>query len=120
MTTQEAYQRMVDYFSRPGATLGWDDEQSLCTYRSGSRVCAVGALLPKKLYDEAMEGKTVDSLVRQFEAVNELFSGVDVNFLVSAQIAHDDVAAVDGPDQVEKFLTNLHYIATVQYGLKAA
>ena len=54
MTKQEAYNRIKSYFSLPGTTFGWDEEDGSCVYvaRDGAR-CAIGVLIPEKeAFDE--------------------------------------------------------------------
>ena len=73
----------------PGGPFGTDR----CAYRgpNGTR-CAVGALIPDELYDPAMEGKPVWTVMNEFPAVYRLFHGVrNETFLGDLQAVHDSL-----------------------------
>lgn len=112
MTTQEAYELMRTYLTRPGARRAWDD---VCLYETviddATHRCAVGCLLtPATLdsevhidvdggFDEFMWGKNVPlrqfhgNLQAAYQAGYEIpeLDGVDHNFLATAQAVHDDI-----------------------------
>jgi len=119
LKTQAAYEAIRQYFSRPGAELAQADERDpesgakICYYRKpGNGSCAVGCLIPDELYDPEMEGTSVYPLLidtssrlpsgkRKFNReLAKLFDGVAVNFLCSAQNAHD--GAVDVPNFIDR------------------
>jgi hypothetical protein len=87
MDTQEAYELMRAWLTRPGAAISLD---SVCMYRSsdGNR-CAVGCLIPDNLYDDSIEGGTVVSWVHKENNLWKYFTNVDFDFLIEAQILHD-------------------------------
>lgn len=114
MTTQEAYERMRVYFSRPGAKRAlapghWtDDDEPVCVYRTpDGDACAAGCLIPDELYTPAIERSSAGVLftgqvpVRNEdgapipgEAINipeiaAFLADIDVKFLDEAQHLHD-------------------------------
>jgi hypothetical protein len=54
LTKQEAYNKIVAYFSAPGTEFGWSTDTQSCVYLSAeSARCAVGVLIPEKeAFDE--------------------------------------------------------------------
>ena len=71
---------------------------STCLYRgpNGSK-CAIGALIPDKMYDPVMESNTVSQLIiEEFPAVSSLFYKKDLetrdflSFLDRVQTVHDN------------------------------
>lgn len=56
-TPQEAWEKIYEYFSRPGAVIAFG--KTSCMYRVGrdldGAACAVGCLIPNEHYDEAMD-----------------------------------------------------------------
>ncbi len=109
MTSQQAYVKMHKWFSRPGAVLGQDRSfgGNDCVYRGNSKPysrvrCAVGCLIPSRLYDPEMEGHSLDSC----EVSNLL--GLDNgshDFAQQAQSLHDNSKTV------ERFLRELRSLA---------
>lgn len=112
MTTQEAYERMRVYFSRPGAKRAItddpaDDDHTLCCYRTeDGAACAVGCLIPDELYDPAIERASATCLLtgsvneRDEEGgalankipipqITQLLAQIDPKFLDEAQTLHD-------------------------------
>lgn len=114
MTTQEAYEAIREYFSRPDAVLA-RDEYGDCLYRTpeGNK-CAVGCLIPDEVYTPDMEGVGIDSLLdcgeRPVRPLCQTLAGVDRHFLSAAQESHD------GAEDVESFLADLDWLAQ-RYGL---
>lgn len=94
--TQEAYEAIRSYFGRYGAKLAKNGDASsgLCRYLTDDgNKCAVGCLIPKALYDDAIENSTINpGWLKNNPALAILFKNVDLRFLRSAQILHDDVA----------------------------
>jgi hypothetical protein len=90
VNTQEAYDAIREYFSKPDAILA-KSQGGRCEYRTAEgRGCAVGCLIPDGLYDPKMENHVVDTVFMDFPAVGKYFEGVDMNFLLRAQSLHDD------------------------------
>jgi hypothetical protein len=117
MTTQEAYESIRAYFTRPGAQLA-KKENGFCSYRldtsSGVAKCAVGCLIPDDLYNYKMEDVRVGVLIRQFPELNPIFEGVSIAFLENAQWAHDATETED----VEEFIEELDRVALYKHQLK--
>jgi hypothetical protein len=102
--TQTAYERIREYFSRPGAeqaVVTYGTDAPSCRYRTPEgNACAAGCLIPDELYDEGLEGGTFYALVDPLHATpyyNEelkaYFANVDPQFVRQAQIEHDDLGA---------------------------
>lgn len=113
MTTQEAYDRIREFFLRPEAELARSGESSFatCYYRKGEVAdspvrCAVGCLIPDEHYSRSFEGVSVSALDYDFGEVN-------IDFLEHAQDAHDRAASV------EEFLSALSSVAH-RFGLEVA
>jgi len=128
VTTQEAYEKMRAWFSRPEAVLAreeWTDEEGFthierCFYREGHAAesevrCAIGCLIPDELYDHGFEGTAAHALVHSsmFPELAEFFGTVSADFLSAAQAEHDDDRN-ETPDDFVRALDKL----TEQYGLE--
>lgn len=109
--TQEAYERIRTYFSRPGAELAYSDEGECCYRTPDGNACALGCLLPDELYTAHMEGKNALIIIGRNPAVRTFLANVDPRFLDKAQKHHDN--AYDTAD----FISTLDLTAE-QYGLK--
>jgi hypothetical protein len=114
MTTQKAYETIRKYFTQPGAELAMvpvddRDTASNCVYRKvihgRVRKCAIGCMIPKRLYDPAMEQQSVGQLFEHFSEVESLFADVDFDFLFRVQDLHDTSEAIEG------FITDLDDLA---------
>lgn len=121
-TAQEAYDQIVEYFSRPEARLGHEDGQG--RYRtSDGRKCAVGCLIDDEHYDpewDTGEYSGVNSLLHTSRSMRAAFDlplrrqdEEFVNFLSDAQLRHDAARSVDS------FLATLKALAH-GYGLQTA
>lgn len=116
MTTQEAYDKMRAWFTKPGAQLA-KDERGLCCYRLNGRRnakvrCAAGCLIPDRLYDREFEGHDTDVLYDDPDLAS-IFGCVDREFLQQAQETHD------GAKTVAEFLSQLDEDAAA-FGLEVA
>jgi len=105
----EAYTKIKEYFSRPGAELGRDDTTFYatppCRYRTETgAACAVGCLLPD---DIAKKADKHSGSIGQLVNWGVLCCGENgtQDFLDKAQMAHD------GAESVAEFLTSLEVIA---------
>jgi len=73
----------------------WDDRMStLCLYRGKDGLkCAIGCLIPNKLYDKGMEDNSVDELLTKWPKLNKLFEINSkrwvLDFLEELQLIHD-------------------------------
>jgi hypothetical protein len=99
-STQEAYERIRRYFSRPSADLAKSIDlfgSTFCEYRKGrqrnGRACAVGCLIPNELYSTSLEENSVGQIFSYFPTLKEYFANVNREFLADAQNLHDDKAA---------------------------
>jgi hypothetical protein len=133
VTAQEAYEKQIDWFSKPGAVFGAtfnEHDGTTCCYRSRDNQqarCAVGCLIPDEIdvssFNEASFGAALN-----FEQVSEFFYGDDYDemnrdnaqealyqYLCEAQQLHDNCAA--SGDTIEEFLLDLHDIAIARHGL---
>lgn len=108
-TPREAYDKIVEYFSRPDAVIAHD--KGACVYRVGREpsgaACAVGCLIPDNDYDPAMDA---DPSLGLFNLVQRGMIGVrdqaTLKFICEAQAAHDYTAF-----NVSSFLRELDVVA---------
>lgn len=114
MDTQEAYETMRSWFSKPTHGPGYDPDIGECAYRGvdDNHRCAVGAILPDKLYQDSFESGGVVNILTESAAAKNFFKDVDIDFLVRSQRVHDDtyweLNTTEGVDE-EKFRTNFIY-----------
>lgn len=82
-----------------------------CAYRGedGTK-CAIGCLIPDKLYDPEIEGKRVGELFREHEWPKNLLGDIDMSLLIRLQHVHD----TRDPDEWGKELV----LVANYYGLK--
>lgn len=123
MTTQQALNQIVEYFSKSDAKLARVmviGDAADCVYRtSDGRGCAVGCLIPAELYHSEFEDKSCrmfDDILFQNRVglsqeamalarkVGQYLQGVDYQFLIEAQHAHD------GAPTVSAFLNSLRRV----------
>ena len=98
---KEAYDKIVEYFSRPDARLSQSNPNT-CFYRhpEDGRACAVGCLISDEDYSESnIEGLSLYSLEQTGEI--SVPSSITKDFLDRAQDQHD------GAISVSQFLTTL-------------
>ena len=71
-----------------------------CAYRGvdGAK-CGIGHSIPDNLYESRMddldEGTTIDCVISQFPAMEQLFSACPLGFLEAVQEAHDSMYSSD-------------------------
>jgi hypothetical protein len=76
---QETFEKIAKHLFKQGKAARskvygtWSQSQMPCQYRVGRLTCAVGCLLPKKMYDPLMENTTVRDLRDKFPNVLEMF-----------------------------------------------
>lgn len=112
MTTQEAYESIRAYFSRPRAVL-FKSPNGNCFYRkeTGSKSvvkCAVGCLIPKSQYKASFENRAIAEIYSKIPALD----GIDVYFLEGVQNKHDSSS-----DTATDFVSQLDDLASI-YHLK--
>lgn len=137
MTTQEAYERIREYFSRPGAELGKSDHGSCAYITASGAKCAVGCLIPDEILSkwgnslnesgslEGLKDGVVDNYghffmaFRDIPGLQELLNGEDAegqrkfDFLSEAQKRHDDSFT----KTAEQFVAKLDVLAG-EFGLR--
>lgn len=95
-TMQSAFDKVWNHFSKESAKPAYDGWS--CVYRLNNNPnaktrCAMGVLIPNKLYDPEMEG-TAASGILDYEGIRELFDrGMREGFLDELQSCHDREAA---------------------------
>src|SRR5689334_7826986 len=120
MDTQEAYEKIRNWFSKPIHGFGYDIESDRCLYRApnGDR-CAIGCLIPDKEYrpkfdkvddfGSGNQGNIMDA-TEVIERVPSL-TNVDVEFLCDAQGIHDRFARDSSDDSRKRFIQRLDELA---------
>ena len=93
MNNQQAFDTMVQHLRKQRRRSKSTNEAS-CLYRGpGGLKCAIGALIPDELYDERMEGKSINRLLISecdtFPELSYLFEGIDEQLLDGMQNIHD-------------------------------
>lgn len=124
MTTQEAYEGMREFFSRPEAVpaksadachyrfdpskvpAGYDPDMAdkrvaEAHYGAAPLRCAFGCLIPDELYRPEMEGVWALALIEGGQ-LGTMFDEADDNFIAKAQRLHDDYDTVTAQDFVRK------------------
>lgn len=117
-TIQEAYDRIREWFSRPGAERSLAD--GVCRYRATGKngevlKCAMGVLIPDEVYDPAWEFSLEDPGLDGGQIARKMGwrkRGL-IDFVEYAQRAHDH----SGYGGVMEFLGRLDNLAQ-RYGLK--
>lgn len=67
-----------------------------CAYRNESGLkCAFGQVLPDSMYEEDMEGISVETILETYSEVEVLFNGVDITLLENLQSIHDNFESGD-------------------------
>ena len=101
MNVQQAYEKIVDHFSEPGAELANNEAgPTSCVYRGDYDAkspirCAFGVLIPDELYTPDFENTTAFNLFDNHPQLTALFDDVGTRrFIVEAQRLHDDCISV--------------------------
>lgn len=94
MDNQTAFNKMVRHLRKQNAKALAGDDQAVCRYRAESGLmCAVGCLIPKKLYMPALEGRPAREILTSqhevFKDLQQFFTGVDHELLKRMQTVHD-------------------------------
>jgi len=106
MTNQEAFDKIVKWFSRPNAVFGMAEKGQICRYRvdetpDGLGRCAVGCLIPPSQYKPELEGYLPGEIEHEVPALK----GLDTEFLASMQDYHDTYAV--GAGTIDEFVKKL-------------
>jgi hypothetical protein len=90
MTNQQVFNRVVRFLRKQGCQSITKDGRS-CAYRGeGGRRCAVGCLIPNRLYEASMEGAAAE-----FPRVKKILKalGIDIDLAMALQNVHDSRGA---------------------------
>ena len=117
MNTQQAYENVRAYFTRPGAelaTVAVEEGALECVYRGDDDPasplrCAAGSIIPDEEYRPEFEGKSALSIWQAVPTFRD--SEIDRHFLTAAQEAHD------GSSYVAQFVGLLDNLAA-EFGLE--
>lgn len=99
---REAYDKIVAYFSRPGAAIAYSEEDSLCMYRLGrdadGAACAVGCLIPDEAYTPEMDHVSYSSGISELVHRGQIAvpNADTLLFLKEAQVKHDESRTASG------------------------
>ncbi len=91
MTTQEAYEKIRAWLTRPNAERAWSEDRAQCLYDTGNgNRCAVGILLTDETLFEDGANECIEAVEGLIASIDppEL-RDVDQKFLVVAQNLHD-------------------------------
>lgn len=87
MTKQYVFSKVWKHFIVEKSSRGYEKRTSM--YRTSDlRKCAVGLLIPDRLYKPIFEGLLVGSLLSESPSMAKLFFGVE-SLIVEVQKAHD-------------------------------
>ena len=91
MTNQEAFDKVWDYFVAQGNESAMEGLTCRLRTRDG-RKCAIGCLIPDKVYEPYMDRLTIDEfddLLYSHVSLEPLFYGTDREFIDELRSAHD-------------------------------
>lgn len=96
MTNQDVFNKVWDFFivkeNVQSVVMGKVDK-FVCRYRGDNGAkCALGVCITDDIYDSAIEGEGVESLLEKFSAIKELFSNTTMSLLNDLQEIHDNDA----------------------------
>jgi hypothetical protein len=98
LTLEQVWRAAYDYFNKRNARRAVKkiaNGYTVCAYRTpGGNCCAIGVSIPDSLYDPAMEGKTIEALIRQFEELESIFGEINFGSLANLQYCHDGASNV--------------------------
>ena len=95
-TKQQIFDFVVKFLVKQGGPAL--DSQGDCVYKtSDGKKCAIGCLIPDKVYSPVFEGKSIESLLGTFKAFESVkltqFALENEEFLVALQNTHDSLYA---------------------------
>ena len=90
MNNQQAFNKMVRHLRKQNKRSA-NKDAGICRYRTydGLR-CAVGALIPNRLYDSHIEYQTIEYAMKTHPTLGEYLAGVSLNLMQHMQAIHDD------------------------------
>ena len=112
LTDQEAFDIMVNHLRAQGVKAQvWSSniQAKVCRYRTpDGRKCAVGALIPDKLYEPCMEGSNIDVLLADNPVLARYFKGVHPDMLRMVQVVHDRYPEEEWTSELAKVAEHYH------------
>jgi hypothetical protein len=90
MNNQQAFNKMVRHLRKQNKRSS-NQDGGICSYRTydGLR-CAVGSLIPNRLYDYGFEHQTIEYAMKTHPPLGEYLAGVSLNLMQHMQAIHDD------------------------------
>jgi len=103
-TSQKAYDAVLRHFLIEGNERSTSSEGN-CLFRGiNGTVCAVGLLIPDRLYHRDMENCPLEEVLSEFQNVEYWLERCSFPFLQDLQIWHDRTDTdLTEPDSIEKF-----------------
>ena len=94
MIYQQHFNKVWDYFITKENPKSYDSTTGYCLYRgpNGTR-CAIGILIPDKLYNPGMEKSSIDSVLTNFPKLADYLESKSMEdrvFMYKLQSCHDD------------------------------
>lgn len=109
MNAQEAFNTIINYFSREGAVLAIKDGLKSCLYRTESgNKCAVGCLIPDELYRPWMEAGRIENLLYTLNSKANNPSASREDRIVSLQVLEIINGSDPEKDKLLRDLQTLH------------
>ncbi len=113
MKAMEIFEKVKTHLLEQNA-LAMDEELVSCQYRSKEGLkCAVGCLIPDKLYEPIMEGNMVDGLLRDFHSLSPFLLAEDLSYkdglglLENLQYMHDNALTLNWPEELDEIQQEL-------------
>lgn len=89
MNSQEAFDIVVKHLIKQNKK---SDYYGQCVYRSSEGLkCAIGCLIPDKMYSSNLETKNIGAILIENDEIKELLKGINEQLLYSLQSIHDSV-----------------------------
>lgn len=101
ITTQDVFDSVWNHFIRdknPAAVdKPYGQDRNYCYYRTDDgRKCSVGVLIPDEVYNEFVEGCSVESLHGDEGWFRETYGHIDLAFLIELRECHDKASVIKG------------------------
>ena len=100
MDKRETFERVRAHLTAQGQRSTTDRHgRQICAYRGdGGRMCAAGTLIPDALYDDRMEGETIDLLLERWPQLAHHLQPVAM--IRDLQFIHDHTPADEWPERL--------------------
>ena len=90
MNNQEVFDTVAKHlFAQGHQSINEDNDNCVYRMEGGNSSCAVGCLIPNKIYSKHMEGNGIRTIVELYPKLYKFFKGVDLSLLANLQYAHD-------------------------------